>query len=275
MSISLGAAALIGGASVLSNGVNALLNKFNNDRNSAIQDSINQANLEFANKQFEEQKYLNRNQVQLTASDMQKAGINPVMASGGASLSAGSYQSNQQANQLNPYQIDSSAIQTMAQLYMQQEQLDSQKKIASENNETNLEIAKINAEASNYSADQSYSASTYGADQSYSASKYATDRQVAEIKRHNQKAETYSRDQILQKQQQIWEDFALRKEQVQQAWTALQNAKKDSDRKFKLEIYKSALNTLKTVSSEAREWYDSLSYQNIFQKEVDSFDLPL
>lgn len=241
-----------------------------------LQLSENQWQHNFANKQFKEQQFLNRNQVQLTASDMQKAGINPAMASGGANLTSGSYSSNSSVQQANPYLVEDNALSHILDGYMREEELKLQEKIAKQNNDTQKEIARINAQASNYSADKSSESSKYSADRSYDATKYATDKQVAEIKRHNAKTENATREQIQQKQQQIWEEFELKREQVQQAWTALQNAKKDSDRKFKLQAYQSALNTLKTISSEAREWYDSLSYQNMFQKQVDSldFDLP-
>lgn len=272
------AAGIVAGATVATNVFNYFTNKKTNKENLANQAAVNEANLKFATEQLNEQKYLNRNQYQLQASDMQKAGLNPAMASAGSTLQAGSYQSNQQSIPLNPYNIDSSAINTIADLYMQSESLKAQEKMSSESNATQLEIAQINANASRYSADSMSASSKYSSDRSYDASKYATDEQVKEIKRHNEQTEKATRSQIQQRQMEIWDNYNLAEKQVEQAWEQLRLAKTKQDREHYLNVYNSAIKTLQTISSEAREWYDSATFQHMFNKNqyhvITAEDLP-
>lgn len=137
-------AIVIGAATVLGNVINAVSNKFTNDKNASAQKEVNATNLDFARQQFEEQKYLNRNQYQLAAADMEAAGINPAMAAGGVSLTAGSYSSNQEAVTANPYSIDTSAISDFASTVLSNY---TNKRIAKGNNETQVKVAEINAES--------------------------------------------------------------------------------------------------------------------------------
>lgn len=149
------AAGIVAGASIATNVMNYFSNKKTNKENQANQSAVNDANLKFATEQLNEQKYLNRTQYQLQASDMQKAGINPAMAGNMSTLQAGSYQSNQQSIPLNPYSFDSSAINTIADLYMQHESLKAQESMNKANNATQIKVAEINERASKYSVDKS------------------------------------------------------------------------------------------------------------------------
>lgn len=58
-------------------------------------EAINAKNEAFAREQFEYQKYLNKNQISIQASDASRAGINPIAMHSG-SLSSGSFNLNQQ-----------------------------------------------------------------------------------------------------------------------------------------------------------------------------------
>ena len=60
------------------------------DKQISAQKDVNKTNLDFAKEQFEYQKYLNKNQYKIHASDAQSAGINPIAMSGG-SLATGSF----------------------------------------------------------------------------------------------------------------------------------------------------------------------------------------
>ena len=134
MSLSLAVAGLIGaGIAGLSSIVSGLAN------NSATT-KANEANLDFSNKQFNYQKFLNNNQYQIQASDAQKAGINPIAMQGG-SLSSGSFSAGQQATDYSGIasaggQIGSALINSSVQ-----------KSISSKNNDTSVEIARMQTQS--------------------------------------------------------------------------------------------------------------------------------
>lgn len=134
----------VAAATVIGNIINAGSNRRTNRKNASTQETVNASNLAFAREQFNEQKYLNRNQYQLAAADMQAAGINPAMASGGVSLTSGSYASNQEAPTANPYVADFSPISDIASTIMSNY---TNKSIAKGNNETQVQVAKINAKS--------------------------------------------------------------------------------------------------------------------------------
>lgn len=239
----------------------------------------------FATKQFEEQKYLNRNGIQLQAADMQKAGMNPAMAMGVGSLSSGSYSSNSQAPQGNPYLVEDNALSHILdgfkveeELKMREKEINAQKDIARINASSAKYTADKSAESAKYSADTVSASSKYSSDRSYDASKYTTDEQVKEIKRHNEQTEKASRAQIQQRQMEIWDNYTLAEKQVEQVWEQLRLAKTKQDREHYLNVYNSAIKTLQTISSEAREWYDSATFQHMFNKKTYNFisekDLP-
>lgn len=239
----------------------------------------------FATKQFEEQKYLNRNQVQIQASDLQKAGMNPAMAVGGANLTSGSYSSNSQAPQGNPYLVEDNALSHILdgfrieeEMKMREKEIQAQKDIARINAESARYTADKSADSAKYTADSASASSKYSSDRSYAASKYTTDEQVKEIKRHNQETEKASRSQIQQRQMEIWDNYNLAEKQVEQAWEQLRLAKTKQDREHYLNVYNSAIKTLQTISSEARDWYDSVTFQHMFNNKTYNFisesDLP-
>lgn len=146
---------LIGPAvSLFTNEKNRKTQKDINNKNIAFQYLVNKQNMAFQREQFQEQQYLNRNQYQLSAADMQKAGINPAMAAGGVALSSGSYSSPSEAAQANPYLIDSSPLLGFVENLMR---LRSEKKIAEDSNETQKEIseAQIRADLKKHDEDLS------------------------------------------------------------------------------------------------------------------------
>ena len=135
-------AAIIAGAATVGGTIlNAVSNVFTNKKNESAQKEINSENIAFQREQFDYQKYLNENQYQMTASDMQKAGLNPMLMNG-ANLTSGSYQSNAQAPQAISPNIDLSAVSNIASAYMQSR---TQKDIASDSNQTSKDVASINA----------------------------------------------------------------------------------------------------------------------------------
>ena len=135
-------AAIIAGAATVGGTIlNAVSNVFTNKKNESAQKEINSENIAFQREQFDYQKYLNENQYQMTASDMQKAGLNPMLMNG-ANLTSGSYQSNAQAPQAISPNIDLSAVSNIASAYMQSR---TQKDIASDSNQTSKDVANINA----------------------------------------------------------------------------------------------------------------------------------
>ena len=152
-------AAIIG--TVVSAGVNAYNNHKANSTNIANQNKVNAQNLAFQEKQFAEQSYLNRNQYQITASDMQKAGLNPLTMNG-ANLTSGNFNSTAQAGAVNPYQIDTSALSNIATTAMQgktqkqinKDTLQTQKDIAKDKNDTDLKIAQLQQETQTRIANQ-------------------------------------------------------------------------------------------------------------------------
>lgn len=115
-----------------------------------------------ADRQFKEQKYLNRNQVQIQASDMQKAGMNPAMALGGANLTSGSYSSNSQAPQGNPYLVEDNALSHILDGFRIEEEM----KMREKEIQAQKDIARINAQSAKYTADKSSESAKYSVDKS-------------------------------------------------------------------------------------------------------------
>ena len=124
-----------------------------NAQNLAFQEKWNQANMNFAQSQFDEQKFLNRNQYQLAAADMQAAGINPAMASGGVNLSAGSYSSgtNNQSNLKAPV-VESPYLDLTWLSGILDRKL--QKELAKDKNQTDKDIARDNNQTQEDIADK-------------------------------------------------------------------------------------------------------------------------
>lgn len=118
------------------------------------QSKANEINQENHEKQFEYQQKLNNNQYQMMAADMQKAGINPALASStGGSLSYSSQNSNTQVGAT----LDTSSMSNIAstiishkmnedmQTKLQEKQLQAEKDIADDRNATDEYIAELQA----------------------------------------------------------------------------------------------------------------------------------
>lgn len=140
-----------------------------------------------ADRQFKEQKYLNRNQVQLQASDMQKAGMNPAMAMGVGSLSSGSYSSNSQAPQGNPYLVDDNALSHILDGFRFEEEM----KMREKEIQAQKDIARINAQSAKYTADKSSESAKYSVDKStQSQESIASNHEFAETLRSDSRNAT-------------------------------------------------------------------------------------
>lgn len=141
------------------NAKNIAMQKEINQQNIDFQREINAQNMAFQREQFDEQRYLNRNQYQITASDMQNAGLNPMLING-ANLSSGSYQSTSQAAKaeaakaeaatVNPYQLDTASL---SNALTEMNKIKAQKDIARDQNRTQKEIAKERNDTDKYIAD--------------------------------------------------------------------------------------------------------------------------
>lgn len=92
---------------------------------------------------FEWQKYYDQNQTQIRVDDMAKAGLNPILAAGGAGASSVSGVSAQNVNA----EVGLGQLNALKELDLQESQLKSQNKIAEESNETSKEVAETNAES--------------------------------------------------------------------------------------------------------------------------------
>lgn len=99
---------------------------------------------------FEWQKYYDLNQTQIRVDDMAKAGLNPILAAGGAGSSSVAGVSAQNVNA----DVSSGQLEALAALDQQKSAQAHESKLADESNETSKEVAETNAEASKYVADK-------------------------------------------------------------------------------------------------------------------------
>ena len=113
--------------------------KSDTDKTNEANAKINQTNLDFQKEQFQYQKYLNNNQIQIQSADAQKAGINPLAMNGG-SLSAGNY-----SNASIPMENGASEFAGLANLVAQFAGMKNQKAMNKATNQSNKDIAFANA----------------------------------------------------------------------------------------------------------------------------------
>lgn len=143
--IGLGAATIIGAAIA---GVSALASSvgsyFSNKEANKINKDYANKNIDIQQQQLNYQKYLNNNQIQIQASDAQKAGINPIAMQGG-SLSSGSY-SNVNADQQG-VNYDTGFASSILGLVGSIASDKNQKDIASASNATTKEVNKDTLDA--------------------------------------------------------------------------------------------------------------------------------
>lgn len=92
---------------------------------------------------LEWQKYYDLNQTQIRVDDMAKAGLNPILAAGGAGSSSVSGVSAQNVNA----EVGFGQLNALKELDLQESQLKSQNEIAKESNETSKEVAETNAKS--------------------------------------------------------------------------------------------------------------------------------
>lgn len=171
--------------------VGSILNYNLGRRQLSYQKSVDSQNFENQERQFQYQKYLNNNQIQIQSADALKAGINP-MAMNSSSLSSANY-SNVNSNSQSP-QFDLGSLlqagiamdenkkaraisdaQISSQEAMQAKKIASDEYIAQLNADTQRRIAMMNNNQSGINAETSASASRYGSDMSYKGTKYTSD----------------------------------------------------------------------------------------------------
>lgn len=163
--------------------VGSFLNYNLGRRQLSYQKSIDTQNFENQEREFQYQKYLNNNQIQIQSADAQKAGINP-MAMNSTSLSSANYSnvnSGAQAPQIdlgsllqagiaideNKKARDISESQLSSQEAMQAKQIASNEYIAKLNADNQRRIAMMNNSQSGINAQTSASASMYGANKNF------------------------------------------------------------------------------------------------------------
>lgn len=206
----------------------------------------NRAQLDFANKwnaiqqnnwqqEFDYQRFLNKNQYQMQAVDMAKAGINPIAGNAGALQGfSGNVSPDSPNTQAADYSFVGNAVQAGLDVYMQgrqlqqqrqlaQEQMDTQKEIADINAESAKAVATINANATRYSADSSSGASMYNAELDSATRKYVANMDD-KTKRELAKAERELRLRIDNADNATRRDIA---DWANQTQVALQNAAQD------------------------------------------------
>lgn len=136
-----------------------------NKRNREFQEYWNQQQQNNWREEFDYQKYLNSNQAQIMAEDSAKAGINPIVGSGGnVSAFSGNISPDVQGGQVADYSGIADAFNALAQSHLANKQLKQQKEIADatlQNQKdiaeaqtmTQKEVARINAESAKYGVD--------------------------------------------------------------------------------------------------------------------------
>lgn len=139
------------------NGTNQLIG---NIVQMGINEHWNRKNYNFQREQFNYQKYLNNNQIQIQSADARKAGINPLAMTGG-NLTAGNY-TNSFSPSGNPVEGMSGILSGLARIIADKDMNDNnnetsrsnnkdsndtEKEIADSNNKTQKKIAEINAKS--------------------------------------------------------------------------------------------------------------------------------
>lgn len=98
--------------------ISSIFNKNSQDTANSINKQYAEDNISIQQGQLDEQKFLNRNQIQLQAADAQKAGINP-LAMNSSALSSGSYSSvnpNQTASQFDVSGVNNAISSVISEL---------------------------------------------------------------------------------------------------------------------------------------------------------------
>lgn len=226
------AAAIAGGAALVSGIASAISNKKNNDRQLEQSEYWNKQQQQNWQKEFDYQKYLNENQYQMQAVDMAKAGINPIAGNSGALQGfSGNISPDTADTRATDFSFIGEAVQAGASMYMQGLQLKQQKAIADQQMQTQKDIADINAESAKAVATINASATRYSADSGAGASIHnaeldsATRKYIANMddktKRDISQAERELRERIDNADNATRRDIA---DWANQTQVALQNA---------------------------------------------------
>lgn len=220
---------------------------------------------------------------------MQKIGLNPAsLASSGAST--GSVSSSEVNHAAAGDSMDfMSLIREVAQLKNQSD-------IAAGNNQTSLDVADINAESAESVAKinsqsqaahdeaqkeiarlNNESAEKVAAGRNASAEKISSNEiksrekvsanELEEIKRKNKAAESLTERELALKQQELMDKYESAYKAADLAQKQYELSKSQWEAEKNLRIFREARDSVLGVSREARNWFNSLTFQNIFGSE--------
>lgn len=249
-------------------------------------DEMDEWNKNFQEKVNNQQNWYNQNAYQIQAADMQKIGLNPAsLGASGASVGSVS------GSEVN-HAVAGDSMDFMS-LVREAAQLKSQQYIAHENNETSqsvantqaksavdvaeinastqaahdsaqMEIARLNNEsAEKVAAGRNASAERISANEIKSREKVSAN-ELEEIKRKNKAAESLTERELALKQQELMDKYEAAYKAADLAQKQYELSKSRWEAEKNLQIFREARDSVLGVSREARNWFNSVTFQNIF-----------
>lgn len=248
---------------IASTAMNIIATKKENRRNRSFQEKWNNVQQSNWQNEFDYQKYLNENQAQIMSHDSAKAGINPIVGSGGnVSGFSGNISPNVQGGQVADYSGVADAFNALSQSYFANKQLKQQKDMAEEalensrdiaetQSETQKEVARINAQSAKYGVDTTTS----------SQEKIASLNRISQesIANLNRSAQKY----IASQNNKTQKDIANLNNEARDRLQRLINSHEDS------EAHAQALKHIQDLYNESQLDYNDRAY---LQNQMVSFD---